>query len=480
MKSRGVGCLTFLGVGFAVSLGAVTPAMAALEISSAPTENVSCSGSVCTATTTEAVLNAGDIANMLATGDVTIVSGNQAQDIEIDAGLSWASTQRLTLDSYHSIRFNAAVEVTGPGSLTISTDDGGSGGDFLFLKRGHVKFWDKSSGLVINGNPYELVKNVRMLRRRRDRGYYALMGNIDLKSVTYSASPEGNFDGTFEGLGNTISNLTIIDSTEEDRVGFFGELDPPAMVRDIGLEAVNITGTAQYQAVGTIAGAVGAGALANRISATGTVSARRFVGGLVGADLGTLSNSHASVAVSGGDSAGGLAGYLYHSEGISRSYSTGKVAGGAAASVGGLVGTNSGSNILDSYATGAVAGGNNALVGGLVGSNSELPGAIPSVSTSYSTGSVAGGSGATVGGLIGSDVSDSQNTSSYWDMDTSGVSNPANGAGNVQNHPGITGLSDAQLKSGLPAGFDKTVWKQKAKLNSSYPYLTDNPATKKQ
>ena len=54
----------------------------------------------------QAVLNVDDLANMLTGGDVTVESGSLAQDIEIDAALSWTSTHRLTLDSYHSISFN--------------------------------------------------------------------------------------------------------------------------------------------------------------------------------------------------------------------------------------------------------------------------------------------------------------------------------------------------------------------------------------
>ena len=90
-------------------------------------------------------------------------------------------------------------------------------------------------------------------------------------------------------------------------------------------------------------------------------------------------------------------------------------------------------------------------------------------------GAVSGGSNATVGGLIGQDASDAQNTSDYWDLDTSGISNPAQGAGNIANDPGITGLTTQQFQSSLPAGFDKNVWKEKASINGGYPYLIDNP-----
>jgi hypothetical protein len=63
-------------------------------------------------------------------------------------------------------------------------------------------------------------------------------------------------------------------------------------------------------------------------------------------------------------------------------------------------------------------------------------------------------------------------------MDASGIGNPSQGAGNIANDPGITGLSDTQLKSGLPAGFDKSIWKEKSAINGGNPYLIANPPPK--
>jgi hypothetical protein len=84
-----------------------------------------------------------------------------------------------------------------------------------------------------------------------------------------------------------------------------------------------------------------------------------------------------------------------------------------------------------------------------------------------------------VGGLIGQDAADSQIANSYWDMDTSGIGDPHQGAGNIADDPGITGLTTEQFKSGLPSGFSHAIWKEKAKVNTGYPYLIDNPPTKK-
>jgi len=82
-----------------------------------------------------------------------------------------------------------------------------------------------------------------------------------------------------------------------------------------------------------------------------------------------------------------------------------------------------------------------------------------------------------VGGLIGDDEPDDL-TNDYWDLETSGITDPSQGAGNVSNDPGITGLTDAQLKSGLPAGFDLTIWAQSPDINNGYPYLLANPPPK--
>ncbi len=109
-----------------------------------------------------------------------------------------------------------------------------------------------------------------------------------------------------------------------------------------------------------------------------------------------------------------------------------------------------------------------AACGGSVGANSG------SVATSYSIGAVSAAGGAE-GGLIGSDTSARGSLSdTYWDFDTSDITDLADGAGNVANDPGIVGLSDAQLKSGLPKGFAPKIWKESAGVNGGYPYLRSN------
>lgn len=132
---------------------------------------------------------------------------------------------------------------------------------------------------------------------------------------------------------------------------------------------------------------------------------------------------------------------------------------------------NQGGTIEDSYAAGAVVGGNDTSIGGLVGTN-QGGNQDSTISFSYSTGAVNGGTGSMVGGLIGADGAPPGSlTDTYWDTETSGQNQ---GAGNVANDPGITGLTTAQFQSGLPAGFNPKIWNEKSNTDDGFPYLLAN------
>jgi hypothetical protein len=128
---------------------------------------------------------------------------------------------------------------------------------------------------------------------------------------------------------------------------------------------------------------------------------------------------------------------------------------------GGLVGLNEGT-IVNSYATGATQVGSG-TAGGLIGTTQDEIGMI---SGSYA----AGKPGApNAGGFAGEGCGCFSND--YWDTTTSQDTN-AVGSGNAT---GTTGLTTAQLQSGLPTGFDPKVWAQDKKINHGLPYLIANP-----
>jgi hypothetical protein len=132
--------------------------------------------------------------------------------------------------------------------------------------------------------------------------------------------------------------------------------------------------------------------------------------------------------------------------------------------------------ITNSYATGTVRGGDQSAVGGFT---------IGGASTdSYSAGSVGigtkppGRSDKTYLGGFTVYGASSQRTD-YWDIDTSGRTN---GCGYKKDKRRrcrhVTGLSDAQLKSALPNGFDPAIWGEAPDINNGYPYLLANPPPK--
>jgi hypothetical protein len=123
----------------------------------------------------------------------------------------------------------------------------------------------------------------------------------------------------------------------------------------------------------------------------------------------------------------------------------------------------------DVYATGSVTAQDRACAGGLVGHYDSKYGTA--ISTSYSLGKVSGKSRLT-GGFMGFSKEELSISSAYWDIETSGKTN---GAGNEAQINGVTGLTDAQLKSGLPEGFDPHIWGQSPNINNGYPYLRANP-----
>ena len=166
------------------------------------------------------------------------------------------------------------------------------------------------------------------------------------------------FTATFEGNGHTVANL-FINRGSTDNVGLFGYTGSAAVVRNVGLTDVNVSG--RFQVGGLVGWSEGS---VTASYATGSVSGAISVGGLVGYNFLSVTASYAGVSVSGSsNTAGGLVGWNQGT--ITAGYATGSVTGVTGASeAGGLVGENSGT-VTASYATGSVTADRDA--GGLVG-----------------------------------------------------------------------------------------------------------------
>jgi GLUG motif-containing protein len=454
------------------------PAQADLTISSKPTQNVSCSAGVCTATDKKAVLNVDQLTAMLSTGDATVSTGGIAKDIEVSAPLSWASTSRLTLDADKSLIVKKPVTVAGTGALTISTNGGHQKVDLEFFGKGSVQFWDLSSSLVINGKSYTLVGDIATLAAgiaANPSGNFALAKDYDASADgTYSLSPiQTTFTGTFDGLGNAISDFSLT-GNKETLYGFFQAVVDSGTIRNFGLAKIDIRVT-QFSGLGALVGS-NAG-IVSRSWSSGNVElgVGAGAGGLVGGNSGAILESYANIKLHGhaghGEHVGGLVG-INDVGSIEDSYALGSVKyGGGESDVGGLVGLNGGM-IGNSFARNAIVAGRDlccvGYFGGLVGRNLSTG----MIATSYAAGPISRhNNNATLGGLIGFDeAAPGSIENSDWDLDM-GVSDPSQGAGNVANDPGITGLTTSELQSSLPEGFDVRVWALRAQINDGFPYL---------
>jgi hypothetical protein len=458
----------------ALFVSLASAAQATIVISNAQTQGISCAGGVCAPTTANAVLNVGDLENLLAAGNATVTttgSGVQAEGIKLDASLTWSGSSTLSLEASKSVLVEKPVTVSGTGGLSVDTRSGRSDGLFLFGQKGHVTFAELSSPLTINGASYTLEGDIASLASAiaaNPSGNFALANDYDSSGDgTYQNTPIPLFEGLFDGVGNTISHLAI-GVAGKMKVGLFGELEKTGAIAHLRLKNSDIRG--DKGSTGAIVG-LNMGVLVED-SAVGKVTAKSDVGGLAGYNVGTISYASAAgsvISTTPGSVVGGLVGYNY--QGIQQSWSSAAVAGAGIS--GGLVGAygNQGRppfGILNCYATGGVSG--QADVGGFAGAGDTGR----QIATSYSTGAATGQTD--VGGFVGYVGDESEEYSNdYWDTTTSGLDNGTGDQGNIAQ---ITGETTAQLQSGLPSGFDRSIWAENPKINNGLPYLIDNPPPK--
>lgn len=297
------------------------------------------------------------------------------------------------------------------------------------------------------------------------------------------------FTGSIDGRNHTIEGLYIKrDST--DNVGLFGLVDSNTNIKNLGLLNVTIVGK---ENVGGLIGYLKQGYINNCYSTGNISGYGGLGGLIGYIYDGNVSNSYSTVMISGGGSVGGFAGVNYgtiykcYSTGdafgegrlggfvgfnkasITSCYSTGKVIG-TLYRIGGFIGENAGS-IIGSHSIGIVSGkigmggfvglnigtinlsytSSNVVgetsVGGFSGHSSGsvsycystgnvngdeyiggfMPSNTGSVYHSYSTGRVSGKS--EVGGFINSISSGGTVTSSFWDINTSGMKYSNGGIG---------------------------------------------------
>jgi filamentous hemagglutinin family protein len=396
--------------------------------------------------------------------NVTILSSAGAAagsgNINVNDAVSW-SANTLTLNAANNININAVMTASGTsilalnpatangadaavagGTVNVGMGLGGFTGRVDFFQADGVTPRAGAGFFSIGGVSYTVISSLGQAGSVTGTdlqgmagglgGHYALGANIDASlTSTWNAgagfAPIGsgsgatNFTGVFDGLGHTISNLTI-NRTGTTVVGLFGYINA-GTIRNVGLVGASVKGGSY---TGALAG-LGYGGVVSNAYSTGSVSGSSYTGGLIGnAGYGgsgmTVSRSFSTAAVTGtGYGAGGLVGGSLYGT-ISNSFASGNVNGNRY--VGGFVGNNrNGNTINNSYASGAVTGSN--WVGGFAG---EISG-NSAINTSYSSGKVAGTTN--LGGLVGFNNNPLTATvsNSFWDTTASAQATSAGGTG---------------------------------------------------
>jgi hypothetical protein len=357
---------------------------------------------------------------------------NAHRNININANLNATSTASLALNyglgavaagNTSNITTAPGAVVNLPAGTTNFTTQQGS--------NGAVKTYTVITSLGLAGST--TTTDLQGMGNLSADMNYALGSNIDaaptalwnggagFMPIGSGEAPLGKpFISTFDGLGHTISSLTI-NRPLSDSVGLFGRSTNSSSIRNVSLVDARVTGRS---GVGGLVGTLWNNSTIWNSNATGGATVGTYkAGGLVGNMQGdasnertTVSQSYATGTVSGMNNIGGLVGFMGVNTDVSNSYATGAVAS-TGTHAGGLVGGLSGT-ISNSYATGAVSGKVN--VGGLAGWN------LGEVSNSYATGTL---TGSNVDGLVG--LNAGSVNSSYWNTDTA-VSSWGTGLTSVQ------------------------------------------------
>jgi len=273
---------------------------------------------------------------------------------------------------------------------------------------------------------------------------HTLMNDLDSTTAGYweLTSPTANggkgwqpigtdddpFTGTLDGQGFEIRDLFVNRPADESFVGLFGYVGEGGVVGNIGMANTTVTGDVFVGGLvgvnlGTVSNSYSAGSVSGydvvgglvalnygnmsychctgSVTGTGSVSEVGGIGGLVGMNCGNISYCHSTGSVTGVSPAGGLVGVAYFGY-VRDSYSTASVSGQDG--VGGLAGVNGLGTVSNSYAMGSATG--NLGVGGLMGAN-----VWGTVIDSYSTGTVTGNE--KVGGLAGFNANNGTVRNSY-------------------------------------------------------------------
>ncbi|WP_172593957.1 YDG domain-containing protein [Candidatus Rickettsiella viridis] len=443
-------------------------------------------------------ITGSQVSALLASNNI-IISSAQGQtagtgNLNVNNAITWSNTNSLTLNAVRNVNFNSGGTITNTagGTLNVRADSGATGTGTIVMGGGSINisgaggainfyynpatfgtpstFTNVTAGAGTTFTPYMLINTPANLAAiataPNNTRNYALGTNLNLSSIA-NFTPI-TFSGKFDGLNNTISNLTITGSNIS--VGLFNTLSAAAIVKNLTLSNVNVSGQAY---VGSLAG-TNNGTVSN-ITVSGSVKGNAaFVGGVFGIALpgssGNCITSSVNVSATGindisdyvGGFSGSITGGTYTNNTVTGSVTT----GAHNRYIGGFAGYNN-ATIKNSSYTGTMITPYDGILGGFIGftdpasvvqgvystatlnagdygydSNGGLIGVNNgTIDSSYATGNLTFGQSWNVGGLVGLNANNISNSYATGNVSiTPGPVPVGNGLQTfIQNYGGLVG-----------------------------------------
>ena len=280
--------------------------------------------------------------------------------------------------------------------------------------------------------------------------FIALSDDIDMSGVDFSpmgTNAANAFNGTFDGMGHSISNLTI--TAEADYVGLFGCTGSNAVIRNVRLNNITIK-CMDYNYVGGIAGKCNGTIESCVVSSDQGIEGKDYVGGIAGSayivkTCKTECDGNYAGVFSFSGSAGGVVGYLTGTaENNQSSSGPASYSGDNTSGVGGIVGYACANAVVRNNINEGFVGGYSSTgtpLGGIVGiadSGAKIENNVNSEdATIFGT--------SAVGGIVGKSLGAKLN----GNLNYSGVTACTSNGG------GILGLSSGatEIKNAVNEGF---------------------------
>lgn len=232
-----------------------------------------------------------------------------------------------------------------------------------------------AAGQSFAGDYFELTQDIDLGNLNVNNGNWNPIGWYR-NEADFSGDVENSFQGHFDGAGNTISGLQIVDMSRNlNNIGLFGVIENGS-VKNLIVEGEDIYGN---ENVGVLAGALKGNAVIQNVVVSGLVHAKEDAGGVAGevtgaAEPAVIENCFADgiVVYSSGTNGfvGGIAGnlqqaYVADCTTITQDGDYNRIYGKGY--VGGIAGRMNLAQIYNVYVNGTIGGNGSRAVGGIVG-----------------------------------------------------------------------------------------------------------------